>query len=140
MIFALDPKIDQILINEIVKYKTQFKLDIELLLDATFTDILSFYQESSCLIWPSLTESLGIPILDAINAQIDVIASDLEYINDLLDLPKENKFNPHDPSSIAQTIENYLKNKNERVNSSEVLLKIYNSDEFIDKLLTLSKS
>lgn len=140
MIFALDPMIDQDLINQIIKYKAEFKLDIELLLDATFADILDFYQKSSCLIWPSFTESLGIPILDAINAQTDVIASDLEYINDLLDLPLERKFNPYSPISIAQTIENYLINEDESDISSVLSLKIYSSDQFIDKLLTLSKS
>jgi len=140
VIFALDPKIDQNLIDQITEYKTQFKLDIELLLDPPFSEILNLYQQSSCLIWPSLTESLGIPILDAINAQADVIAADLEYINDLLNLPPERKFNPHKPSSIAQTIENYLKNKDKSIISSEIRLKIFSSDEFVDKLMTLNKA
>ena len=140
MIFALDPMMDHNLISQIIEYKSKFKLDIELLLDATFTDILGFYQKSRCLIWPSLTESLGIPILDAINAQTDVIASDLEYINDLLNLPLERKFDPYSPTSIAQTIENYLINKDESDVSLQLVLKIYSSDQFIDKLLTLSES
>jgi glycosyltransferase involved in cell wall biosynthesis len=91
------------------------------------------------LIWPSLTESLGIPILDAVYANKDIIASDLEYINDLLDLPEDRKFDPNDVNSIARTIQKYLENNGGQSSPPKLRFKIFNSGEFVEKLMSLKR-
>ena len=139
VIFALDSAIDQALVDHIITLKHQFKLDIELLLNPPFSRILDLYHQSNCLIWPSLTESLGIPILDAVCARTDVIASDLEYITDLLDLPPERKFNPYDSRSIATAMENYFSLESKTLPSSELRLKIFSPEEFLNKLMSFSQ-
>ena len=138
-VIALDPNIDEILINKISKLKNKYQLKIDLLLNPPFSKILDLYEQSRCLIWPSLTESLGIPILDAVYANKDIIASDLEYINDLLDLPEDRKFDPNDVSSIARTIQKYLENNGGQSSPPKLRFKIFNSGEFVEKLMSLKR-
>ncbi len=70
-------------------------------------NVLDFYQQSRALIFPSLTESFGLPLLEAKQYGLDVVASELDYVRDILD-PSET-FDPHSEISIARAVARYLK-------------------------------
>ena len=110
-------------------------LNLELHLDKPFSYVLDLFEQSNCLIWPSLTESLGIPLLDAINAKKDILAGDLEYINDLLNLPPNRKFDPYDPKSIARVIEIYLDERFTTQSSTSLRISVSSSDQFIERVM-----
>jgi glycosyltransferase involved in cell wall biosynthesis len=61
-------------------------------------------------LYPSLTESFGLPLLEAAKAGCKIIASDMPYVYEIVD-PIE-VFNPKDSISISKAIQNVSKNKN----------------------------
>ena len=60
------------------------------------------YDKSQFLIFPSLKESFGIPLIEGIQANCNVIASDLNYVNELVN--PSYTFDPYDKKSITETI------------------------------------
>lgn len=68
--------------------------------------ILSELNSAKALIYPSLFESFGLPLLEAKLMNTDVIASELDYVRDILN-PAE-VFDPNSPKSIASSIKRYL--------------------------------
>lgn len=80
---------------------------IQLLSDLKRTDILSLYQQAEALIFPSLAESLGLPLIEAQQAGLPIIASELDYVRDLVD-PAET-FDPQSALSIARAVARFMK-------------------------------
>jgi glycosyltransferase involved in cell wall biosynthesis len=62
----------------------------------------SLYKECNYLIFPSLTESFGLPLFEGAKAGCKVVTSDLPYVYDIL--YPHDVFNPNDPISISNTI------------------------------------
>ena len=63
------------------------------------------YASSKCLIFPSLEESFGLPLIEAIDMGLDVLSSDLEYVYEVIN--PSLSFNPNDVQSIADTIQKF---------------------------------
>ena len=74
------------------------------------TDIENLYKNYSCLIFPSLYESLGLGLVEASQLGLPIIASDLEYVHNAI-LTKYI-FNPYSITSIETSVILYLKDKN----------------------------
>lgn len=70
--------------------------------------IHKYYLESRCLIFPSLFESFGLPLLEAVNYNLPIIGSDLEYLNEVIDT--KYVFNPFFVDSIVNLISKILEN------------------------------
>ena len=105
-----------------------------MILDENSEEMNDYYQSCKALVWPSLTESFGIPLIEASRHRRDILASDLDYIHDILEISKEYCFDPNSPFSIAECLDNYLsKYKNKAINH-KVKLRIYSGKEFINKL------
>ena len=86
-----------------------------------------FYLKSSnALIFPSYFESFGLPLLEAKNLNIDIVASEKDYVRDMVD-PKET-FDPSSSNSIARAIKRYL-------NIDEPKTNIKGAKEFIQYFL-----
>ena len=66
-------------------------------------------KESKCLIYPSLTESLGLPLIEANILNIPIIASDLNYIFEVCN-PIET-FNPFSAQSLYDVLIKYFDKK-----------------------------
>jgi glycosyltransferase involved in cell wall biosynthesis len=64
------------------------------------------YREAGALIYPSTMESLGLPLLEARAAGLPVIASERDYVRDLV-VP-EQTFDPESPLSIARAVKRFL--------------------------------
>jgi glycosyltransferase involved in cell wall biosynthesis len=69
-------------------------------------ELLSYYGKVSALIYPSLFECFGIPLLEASNHNLPIIASELDYVRDVVD-PVET-FDPNSPRSIARAVKRFL--------------------------------
>ncbi len=69
--------------------------------------VLQFYAESTALIYPSLAESFGLPLLEAKAFGLPIIASELDYVRDIVE-PIET-FDPNSELSIARAVQRFLK-------------------------------
>ena len=67
--------------------------------------VCEVYAQSKCLIFPSLEESFGLPLIEAVDMGLDVISSDLNYVYQVIN--PSLTFNPNDIQSIANTIQKY---------------------------------
>ncbi len=66
------------------------------------SELLALYQVTEYLVYPSLNESFGLPLIEAIQQNCKVIAADLPYYEDTI-IPT-SKFNPYQPGSLKNAI------------------------------------
>ena len=84
------------------------------------------YKKSRALIYPSLLESFGMPLIEAQQLGLPIIASELDYVRDVIN-PVET-FNPLSSTSIHLSVLRFLK-------KSPQLVKINKPIEFIEYLM-----
>ncbi len=72
-------------------------------------EVIQLYSRSRALIFPSYTETFGLPVIEAAQCGLTVIASDRPFIYDILENPVV--FDPSDPTSIADQMQNFLNGK-----------------------------
>lgn len=71
--------------------------------------LLAVYRESGALIYPSGFESFGLPLIEARQAGLAVLAPELDYVRDVTD-PDES-FDPRSPISIARAVRRFLEGR-----------------------------
>lgn len=71
--------------------------------------VFELYAKTTALIYPSFFESFGLPLLEAKKIRLPILASELDYVRDLLD--PEETFDPYSPVSIARAVQRFLKIK-----------------------------
>lgn len=69
------------------------------------SEVARLYASSGALIYPSVFESFGLPLIEARQAGLPIIASEMEYVRDILD-PVET-FDPASPRSIAHAVKRF---------------------------------
>lgn len=84
------------------------------------------YQRAGALIYPSTMESLGLPLIEARRMGLPIIASERDYVRDIID--PEQSFDPLSPVSIARAVERFL-------NYSQLSTTIVGPDVFVKYLL-----
>ena len=89
---------------------------------------MDLYNHSTALIYPSLLESCGLPLVEAGQCKLPVLASELDYVRDILD-PVET-FDPKSAKSIARSLKRFLKIKEEKT-------KIVGANDFINSVIDL---
>jgi len=67
--------------------------------------VADLYATSTALIYPSLLESFGLPLLEAQAAGLPIVAAELDYVRDLID-PVES-FDPLSSVSIAHAVRRF---------------------------------
>lgn len=88
-------------------------------------DIQGIYKCSRALIFPSIIESFGLPLVEAKAVSLPIIASELDYVRDIVS--PDITFDPSSPISIARAVKRFLKiNQNKEV--------IISCEEFVEKL------
>ncbi len=80
----------------------RYHLRIELVGNVADQEVASLYGKSRALIYPSLFESFGLPLVEAVSAGLPVLAADRDYVFDVLDHP--DVFDPLSPSDIAASV------------------------------------
>jgi len=92
-------------------------------------DILALYGNAGALIYPSNFESFGLPLIEARQAGLSVLAAELDYVRDVLD--PEQTFDPDSAVSIARAVKRHLC-------VVETPLKILDATSFLDLLIKRS--
>jgi glycosyltransferase involved in cell wall biosynthesis len=88
------------------------------------------YSNADCLIYPSLFESFGLPLLEASQLNIDIIAAELDYIRDL-PVKVSQTFDPNSYISVARAIQRYIGLPTNQLN-------IMAADQFLKQLSLVS--
>lgn len=84
------------------------------------------YRRAGAVIYPSTFESFGLPLIEARHAGLPVLASELDYVRDVLD--PEQSFDPQSPVSIARAVRRFM-------NIEENILPLQNAKEFVTDIL-----
>lgn len=69
-------------------------------------DVLELCRKSGAVIYPSKFESFGLPLIEARQAGLSVLASELDFVRDVLD--PEQSFDPDSPLSIARAVKRFM--------------------------------
>jgi len=97
---------DAQLIKYIKNIAAENSLSIIILADLVHNDVLSVYGKSKCLIYPSLVESFGLPLVEASLLGLDIIASDLDYVFEVCS--PTIVFNPDCLGSVVRAVCKYM--------------------------------
>ncbi len=91
-------------------------------------ELMFYFSQSDCLIYPSFFESYGLPIVEAMQMNIPIIASELDFVRDLVD--PEETFDPKSSKSISRAVIRFLGHQNKKT-------EVISGKSFIEKLLIL---
>lgn len=72
----------------------------------SFGEINALYAASGALIFPSVTESFGLPLMEAAGAGLPILAPEMDYVRDVV-VPAET-FDPASARSIARAVLRFL--------------------------------
>jgi len=97
---------DALLRDRILKLSREHQLNIELRGALPHHEVCALYRASRALIYPSYAESLGLPLLEAAQLGVPIIASERDYVRDVC-RPTET-FDPGSPRSIARAVRRFL--------------------------------
>jgi glycosyltransferase involved in cell wall biosynthesis len=86
--------------------KHQYSLCLENLGLLTHCQVKKLFSQAGALIYPSFFESFGLPLIEARQANLKILAGELDYVRDLLD--PEESFDPGSPISIARAVKRFL--------------------------------
>jgi len=95
-------------------------------------EIIDIYSKSNALIFPSLKESFGLPIIEALMCDLMVLSSDLPFSYELINEPIV--FDPYDKHSITQIMSNFLKGQYNHVKQYSIV------ENKLDQLIQILKN
>lgn len=110
----------------IEEQKLRYGLKLENVGFLRHDQVLQLYAQARALIYPSLFESFGLPLIEASQAGLPVLAAELDYVRDVL--CPEQSFDPNSPVSIARAVKRYL-------GMDEPPLQLLDAVTFIHRLL-----
>jgi glycosyltransferase involved in cell wall biosynthesis len=114
----------------IQKKSKNFNLHIHNLGILSYDEVQLHYKKIDALIYPSTFESFGLPLIEARQAGLAVIAAELDYVRDVLD-PDES-FDPFSAISIARAVKRFM-------SKSEDPLPIGSATSFLKKIMEGNK-
>ena len=94
------------MMQEIERTNKGFNVKIINLGRLAYEEMGQVYRSSSALIYPSLAESFGLPLLEAKANGLSIVASELDYVRDVCK-PVET-FDPNSAMSIARAVKRHL--------------------------------
>jgi glycosyltransferase involved in cell wall biosynthesis len=123
---TIDPSSYSNLAEEIINTAREFSLNIVNMGQLSDSDISGLYRSSSALIYPSQTESFGLPLIEAMRHGLPILASELDYVRDVV-VPVES-FDPRSPVSIARAVRRFL-------GDAEPTVQIHSAENFLAEVL-----
>ena len=72
----------------------------------THNEVLNLYSEAQALIFPSKSESFGLPLIEATQAGLPILAGEMDFVRDVCE-PVQT-FDPNSPVSIARAVLRFL--------------------------------
>jgi len=121
-------KYDQKLEELIIKYKNKFDLQLSIQNEVSPNDMKKLYLSCDAMIFPSKFESFGMPLIEAKQLKLIIIAPELDYVRDIIH--PDFTFDAESPISIARAIKRFL-----NIKTNET--KIYTADKFLDEIYKL---
>lgn len=122
---TIDSRYEEIL-NLIQNAKANFGVQIVNHGTISHQEAMLLYSSTKAIIFPSLCESFGLPLLEAKNLHIPILAGELDYVRDIVD-PTES-FDPTSERSIARAVMRFLKINTEKS-------KMHSTDELVSFLI-----
>jgi glycosyltransferase involved in cell wall biosynthesis len=104
---------DQPLLDALQALQRECAVEIHNLGQMPHAQVLQLYQRARALIFPSLTESFGLPLLEARQLGLPILAPELDYVRDVCE-PAET-FDPHSARSIARAVQRFVKQPEARL-------------------------
>lgn len=129
LILTLDEKSDVRLLDVINELRLRLGILIVNLGALDHERVMVAYKSADVLIFPSFVESFGLPLIEASNASLPIIASELDFVRDLV-IPVQT-FDPFSVVSIVRAVKRYL-----GVHSQKN--RLLGPKEFIEKILVIS--
>lgn len=102
---TLGPR-DAALAARVEALRLQFNLQVTNLGHLTRPELLSLYTQARALIFPSTSESFGLPLVEAGHFGLPVVAAELDYVRDVC-TPVQT-FDPLSAVSIARAVRRFL--------------------------------
>jgi glycosyltransferase involved in cell wall biosynthesis len=102
---TLSPR-DEVLKQEVTSANEEGVLNIRDLGKMSRAEVLRLYANARALIFPSTSESFGLPLIEASQLGLPILASELDYVRDVC-VPAET-FDPNSPVSIARAVKRFL--------------------------------
>lgn len=84
----------------------QYHLNVQNIGNLPYTDVQKLYSCVDALIFPSAFESFGLPLIEARQAGLPVLAPELDYVRDVLD--PEQSFDPTSAVSISRAVQRFM--------------------------------
>lgn len=125
LIFSGNPKDDYFL--KVKEYIHKYSLNVETLTNITREECLENLSHSKALLYPSLLESFGLPLLEACSMETPVIAANLAYVFDVI--TPSRTFDPKSAESISNCIRNFNQGPESKLNKT-----ILSSKDFLKTL------
>lgn len=119
-------KRDGWLLRHLESMREKHQLRIENRGNLSLDEVGTLYRSSRALIFPSTAESLGLPLIEATQHGLPIIAAELDYVRDVCQ-PIET-FDPSSPRSISRAVSRFLSNQN-------VQTKLFSADTFVKTAL-----
>lgn len=88
------------------RQRQEYGLRIEIADAAGEVDLTGLYRATGALIYPSTFESFGLPLIEARQAGLPIIAAELDYVRDVVD--PEESFDPRSAFSIARAVKRFM--------------------------------
>ena len=105
LVLTLGPR-DQALARLVETYRTQYGVNVHDLGQRPHAEVLALYQRSGALVFPSLAESFGLPLVEAQRCGLPIVASELDFVRDVCE-PAQT-FDPQSAQSIARAVERFI--------------------------------
>lgn len=102
---TLSPR-DRVLKQEVTALTDKARLRIKDLGQMPHERVLSLYATARAMIFPSTSESFGLPLIEATHAGLPILASEMDYVRDVCS-PVQT-FDPTSPVSIARAVKRFL--------------------------------
>ncbi len=133
---TLDPANHPRLAQQIDRAARDHRLRIVNLGQSAPGEVTRCYLRSRALIYPSTLESFGLPLIEASGLGLPVLASELDYVRDVV-APAQT-FDPGSPVSIARAVKRFLLQRDDapRVFSSEAFVREIRGEGSVDAAAT----
>ncbi|MBI5890600.1 MAG: glycosyltransferase [Nitrosomonadales bacterium] len=95
-----------VLCGWLVQKIEQHGLNVENLGSLPHELVAQLYGRAGALIYPSTFESFGLPLIEARQAGLPILASELDYVRDVID--PEQTFDPESAISVARAVKRHL--------------------------------
>lgn len=117
---------DRVLIQAIDSLRAECGVEVSNLGQLYHEKVLDIYLQSSALIFPSLLESFGLPLIEAQQLGLPILAPELDYVRDVCE-PVQT-FDPNSAVSIARAVKRFL-------GQPDLMVELHSPAEFWHNLL-----